>query len=281
MYAYRASDGARDTAKEFVLGDWPKGELAQGLWSDGDVFFVLGFKTRRAYAYRDGVRVPDRDLRVLRNSPANRPVVGRRSPVGIGVPGGCEVCWRTTLPIVSANASLTALGACRAGYRAVLEPTTTSYAGETTAALTTVAAFPASGGAGIAIEPPDADPGKAGHQVALPSVETPIALTVTAADRETERTYNVSVVRTGTAAQRSVTLTAAAPRVTEGNDATFTASVNSAPLEALEVASDGGRGRRGPVRDQPVVGDVRGGRGSSRAGGGHGGRRGWRKRTAR
>ena len=233
VYAYRASDGVRDTAKEFVLRGWPKGELAQGLWSDGDIFFVLGFKTRRAYAYRDGVRVRDRDVRVLRNS----------RPTGLWSDG--EVLWVSEyqgaakllahdLPIVSANASLTRLALAGLDIGS-FSPTTTSYAGETTAALTTVAAFPASG-ARVAIEPPDADPRRAGHQVALPSVETPITLTVTAADRETERTYDVSVVRTGTAVQRSVTLTADAPRVTEGSDATFTASINSAPLEALEVA---------------------------------------------
>ena len=233
VYAYRASDGVRDTAKEFVLRDWPKGELAQGLWSDGDIFFVLGFKTRRAYAYRDGARVPDRDVRGLRNS----------RPTGLWSDG--DVLWVSEyqgaanllahdLPIVSANASLTRLALAGLDIGS-FSPTTTSYAGETTGALTTVAAFPASG-ARIAIEPPDADPGRAGHQVALPSVETPIALTVTAADRETERTYHVSVVRTGTAAQRSVTLTADAPRVTEGTDATFTASVDTAPTEALEVA---------------------------------------------
>ena len=233
VYAYRASDGVRDTAREFVLRDWPTGELAQGLWSDGDVFFVLGFKTRRAYAYRDGARVPDRDVRVLRNS----------RPTGLWSDG--EVLWVSEyqgaakllahdLPVVSANASLTRLALAGMDIGS-FSPTTTSYAGETTAALATVAAFPASG-ARVAIEPPDADPGSAGHQVALPSVETPIALTVTAADRETERTYDVSVVRTGTAVQRSVTLTADAPRVTEGTDATFTASVEPPPAEALEVA---------------------------------------------
>ena len=138
------------------------------------------------------------------------------------------------LPIVSANASLTRLALAGVDIGS-FSPTTTSYAGETTAALATVAAFPASG-ARVAIEPPDAEPGRAGHQVELPSVETPIALTVTAADRETERTYILSVVRTGTAVQRSVTLAADAPRVTEGTDATFTASLDTAPLEALEVA---------------------------------------------
>ena len=154
VYAYRASDGVRDTAKEFVLGDWPSGELAQGLWSDGDVLFVLGFKTRRAYAYRDGVRVPERDLRVLRNS----------RPTGLWSDG--EVLWVSEyqgaakllahdLPIVSANASLTRLALSGLDIGS-FSPTTTSYAGQTTAALTTVAAFPASG-ARIAIEPPDAE----------------------------------------------------------------------------------------------------------------------------
>ena len=81
---------------------------------------------------------------------------------------------------------------------------TLAYAAENTAALatTTVTATPTDSGARVAIEPADADPDAAGHQVALRGGAVTVAVTVTAADQATEQRYTV-VVTTSTDATLS------------------------------------------------------------------------------
>ncbi len=74
---------------------------------------------------------------------------------------------------------------------------TTSYAADaaaevTSTTVTTAAREPA---ARVAIRPSDADPDATGHQVNLAAGETAVAVTVTAADGETIRTYTVTVTR--------------------------------------------------------------------------------------
>ena len=81
---------------------------------------------------------------------------------------------------------------------------TLAYEAENVAALatTTVTATPTDSGARVAIEPADADPDAAGHQVALRGGAVTVAVTVTAADQATEQHYTV-VVTTSTDATLS------------------------------------------------------------------------------
>ena len=211
LRAYSLADGARRPARDVALDSatvWPT-----GVWSDGQRVLVLDAGQRRPqlHAYRDG---------------ALSAAEGLALPAENGLPQALwsdgHALWVTdglsgrphtyALEPPSSNATLTLLRLSDVDI-GPYAPSRTTYTGETSAAATTVTAYGASG-AKLTITPADADPDTDGHQVSLSDVDNGIAVTVTAPDGTTKRTYAVSVMRVLAASEdarlRGLTLSGAA-----------------------------------------------------------------------
>ena len=132
--------------------------------------------------------------------------------------------------------SLTLTGVRLSGWRVDVdgfEPETTQYLGTAEHAVTetTVSAEPSHADAAVAIVPADADAETLGYQVALGVGATEIAVTVTAADGGTTRTYTATVTRAGPA------LTAAVEDVPDRHDGSGTAEFDLRFSEQIEELS--------------------------------------------
>ena len=107
------------------------------------------------------------------------------------------------------------------------DPATLTYTASVlhNVATTTVAATAKETGATVSIQPGDADGNRAGHQVDLSVGSTTIAVTVTARDGNTTKTYSVTVART----LRPVVSVKANPSlVTEGTPIRYTLTLSEA-----------------------------------------------------
>ena len=111
---------------------------------------------------------------------------------------------------------------------------TTAYAATVAhdVAWTTVTAAPSHRNAALRLVPADADAGTPGDQVSLAEGVNEIAVTVTAEDRATVRTYAVSVTRSPPPA---ATIAARAGSVSEGDAAIFDVSLDHAQAGSLTV----------------------------------------------
>ena len=81
---------ARDAAKDFNTLQAAGNTKPTGIWSDGATMWVADDTDSKLYAYKmsDGSRDAGKDFNTLqaaRQHQTNRPVVGRRHPVGGGL----------------------------------------------------------------------------------------------------------------------------------------------------------------------------------------------------
>ena len=241
VFAYRLSDGARaaDRDLELSVPEESTGLSLWGLWSDGDVFYVVNWPEKlsdsTAYAYRAGARAPEKDIALPRNRRASglwsdgRTLWVSEHQIGPKLSG-------YALPSPSSHAALTLLRLEDAALTPAFSPSTTSYEASVPQAVarTTVAANGVSG-AELAVAPADADPDAPGRQVDLAAGRTAITVAATAADGATRRNYEV-VVERAAPPQAEATIKALASSVAEGAPAEFEVALLPAPPTALSVA---------------------------------------------
>ena len=150
-----------------------------------------------------------------------------------------ESVGTVTVTIASDDATLSALALSGVPF-GTFASGTTAYSASVAhgVEVTTVTATPATGGAGIAISPQDADTGTEGHQVNLVMGETAITVTVTAEDRTATQSYTVTVTRSAPPVVSGPT----AFTVTEGETdvATLTATDEDTTAGNLQWTITGG-----------------------------------------
>lgn len=199
VYAYAMAGGSRVPARDFDLAG-PDGATlawAWGLWADDITFRVVDYIDRRVYAYRDGARTAGEDVENLRRR-NQRPSGLWSNGTTLWVSdysGQAAKLYSYDLPSPSSNATLVLLRLSGIDLGR-FSPTDLDYAGTAPSemAVATLTAFAAEG-ADVSVEGDDADAAEPGHQVALAYGMNRIALTVTAADGATSRSYAVEVMR--------------------------------------------------------------------------------------
>ena len=193
LAAYGLGDGARRPGRDVGLD--AATVRPAGVWSDGTRVLLAdaGQVLPELQVYRDGALSAAEGLVLPEDN--GLPQALWSDGHALWVTDGLSGTLHTyALEPPSSNATLTLLRMSGVELEAY-SPSRTSYAGDTSAAQTTVTVHAASGASPV-LAPADADPETAGHQVSLAEGDTAIAVTVTAADGTTERTYAVTVTRT-------------------------------------------------------------------------------------
>ena len=199
LFAYDLATG--DSLAEYAL-DSTNGD-PRGIWSDGVTFWVSDHGEKRLFAYRLEAG-EDGEAELGRNRDEEFPNTtlsraSNNSPRGIWSDGDVmyvadesdDKVYTYNMPdaLDARLASLTLSGVDIGEF----DPDTTDYEGSVADGVTetTVVAEAMQGRTDVAIDPPDADPDTAGHQVALQGVEE-ITVTVTSADGSRTKTYRVA-----------------------------------------------------------------------------------------
>ena len=235
--AYGLATGTRLPQRDIVLD--PANLRPSGLWSDGTTLWVADTSARRLFGYllHNGARLPDADFDTLS-------AADNDSPRGLWSDGKVLMvsdfsrdkvfAYRYAPTQFTANlASLAVTGAELAFDPAVLDHAVTVGPAFETVTVEALAEV----GASVLIEPVDVDPLMPGHQVDLASGAAVVTVPVTAADRDTTRSYRLALTRTLSAEARLGTLDVDGVAVPLDADATaYVASVANA-TETVTVAA--------------------------------------------